>query len=238
MSEIKLLITIGNSLTSGVGIEDKSLVWPALVGKALDIEVHDISVATKGNRRMIRDAYHKLPMIIGERGLAASEVLVLTMWGSSDFGEYYRGDRWEQLRPWGVRNGQDKRIHAKLFYKMFYHDVGGTINTLVDWVGFEGFLKSQGYHYGFMFGMEASLFPIPDSHRMKDISEVYYALLDQKRLLGNDMDTHTNKSVFTNIGKDFPTDDMDHLIHGQHPLAEGMQFYTENHILPWLEKIL
>jgi len=245
MSEIKLIIYIGNSLVFGNGIEDKSNTWAYKFAEEVGIDHVNLAISSKGNRWMVRKAYTEINPILKDRGLNPDQVLVLTMWGPCDFYEFYRGDRWQSLRPWDARNPEQQSkkhspSHAKLFYKMFSHPEGSTIDTMVDWIGYESWIKAQGFRYGFMFGMKEVIMVPPSqmkSERTKAALEAYFGMVDKSKIMGGEIDPDKNEMMYVELVSEFPflasnTD------YGKHPLEEGHQHFLDRYFRDWAKKLL
>jgi len=267
VTDVKLIVYMGNSLTFGFGVRDKTKIWAHILAESLGLDYINLSSSSKGNRWMVRKAYSALDLILKKRGLREEEILVLTMWGACDFYEFYRRDRWEHMRPWDgqpqPKTGEvskrlkriDIRAQVKLFYKTFYHSEGATIDTMVDWIGYESWLKGRGFRYGFILGLEEVIMTGPSqmkSERTKTALEAYFGMVDKSKILGGEIDPEKSM-IYVNLLKEFPilkapgeiVGEVPKILPGElrkkprrHPLESGQRHFSDAYLLPWAKKLI
>ncbi|WP_052865329.1 DUF6071 family protein [Streptomyces niger] len=168
---IRLIVANGDSYTQGVGLEDPShRTWPVVLGDLLGTDHVNLARFASSNRRTVRSTVHRLDALRTERGLAPSEVLVITAWTELRRHEYYSAtervdhrdhasDRgWHRMGMW--RRGMHQPTDA--YFDHLWSKEGAIADFFLDWVLFDHYLRERGYHrrYVFTFPFDGPIPPI------------------------------------------------------------------------------
>lgn len=235
---IQLLVVNGCSFARGAELSaPEREAWPSLVAARLGMKIVNLACDGGSNRRAVRTTVTYLDDIRRRSGLGYDQILVFCMWTAVSRHERYdpsiedgavrpdlgvRPDlpeetHWQRVADWKAAEG-DKP--SKMYYRHLYHDAGGTVNFLVDWLLLENHLTALGVACRFAFAWDILPRPLP---------------AEAQRLLPALHGDWVHGGL-----PGGPTDNFREIVHGKvpfgrwdHPLVDGHRLYARE-MVRWL----
>lgn len=234
---IRLLVVNGCSMTYGDELCDRLRTgWAALLARRLGAELINLGACAGSNHRLVRLTVERLDRCTREHGVSPGEVLFLGMWTGMNRFEAFCGapDRQGGLSDEFSEEGwcrihstyiERRDIRSIVWYRYLQNDFGDKSEFLLQWVMFDAWLASKGYHYGYLWAFD------PDPQMFQE-QPCFSDQLDFSRVIGSDRFPYGGPSIFS-VGQS-----LDDLGPDLHPLERSQEYFVEHYLYDWVRHLL
>ncbi|MFC9269639.1 DUF6071 family protein [Streptomyces zhihengii] len=233
---VRLLVVNGCSMTYGDELRDRTEdSWAALLARRLDIPSVNLGACAGSNHRLVRVTVEHLGRITRQHGLQPGEVLFLGMWTSINRFEIFTDRPDPRAGLPDLPDSGWRRIHAsyidrrdrlsRTWYRELQSEAGDRSEFLLHRTLLDAWLAREGYRYGFLWAYD------PDPATFAQFPQ-YDGGPAPARTIGAEHLPHGGPSLYS-VGKA-----LGDLGPDGHPLERSQRIYTEEHLHPWVTRLL